>query len=52
LHPATHQESETIGTFYVHWDPPVLREIEVDGGVSLDDLMQELGRQNYRRWGA
>jgi hypothetical protein len=24
LHPATREGSETIGTFYVHWDPPAL----------------------------
>jgi hypothetical protein len=44
LHPATHAESETIGTFYVHWDPPVLWEIETDEGFGLEDLMLELGR--------
>jgi hypothetical protein len=43
-HPATHEESETIGTFFVHWEPPVLWEIETDEGFSLEDLMQELGR--------
>jgi hypothetical protein len=43
-HPATREESETIGTFYVHWDPPALYEIETDEGFSLDDLMQALGR--------
>jgi hypothetical protein len=44
VHPATHEESETIGTFDVHWDPLVLYEIETDQGFSLEDLMQELGR--------
>jgi hypothetical protein len=43
-HPATHHESETIGTFDVHWDPPVRWEIETDEGFSLEDLMVELGR--------
>jgi hypothetical protein len=42
LPPATHQESETIGTFDVHWDPPVLWEIETDEGFSLEDLRVEL----------
>jgi hypothetical protein len=42
--PATREESETIGTFYMHWDPPALYEIETDEGFSLEDLMQELGR--------
>jgi hypothetical protein len=41
---ATREESETIGTFYVHWDLPVLWEIETDEGFALEDLMQELGR--------
>src|SRR5262245_45753537 len=44
LHPATWQESETIGTFYFHWEPLALWEIETDEGFSLDDLMAELGR--------
>ena len=43
-HPATREASETIGTFYVHWDPPALDEIETDEGFSLDDLRQALGR--------
>jgi hypothetical protein len=42
-HPATREESETIGPFDGHWDPPVLDEIETDEGFSLEDLMQELG---------
>jgi len=44
VHPATREESETIATFDVHWDPPALDEIETDEGFSLDDLRQELGR--------
>jgi hypothetical protein len=44
LHPATWEESETIGTFYFQWEPPALWEIESDEGFSLDDLMAELGR--------
>ena len=36
--------SETIDTFYVHWGPPMLWEIETDAGFGLEDLMQELGR--------
>jgi hypothetical protein len=38
------QESETIGSFYFHWEPPALWEIETDEGFALDDLMAELGR--------
>jgi hypothetical protein len=44
-------ESETLGTFYVHWDPPVLYEIETDEGLSLKDLMQELGRMELQALG-
>jgi hypothetical protein len=45
LHPATREESETIGAFYVRWtDPPTLWEIETDEGFTLEDLMAELGR--------
>jgi hypothetical protein len=44
LHPATQAESETLGTFYFHWEPPALWEIETDEGFSLEDLMDELGR--------
>jgi hypothetical protein len=51
-HPATMEESETIGTFYVHWQPaPVLWEIETDEGFSLEDLMQELGRLELQALG-
>jgi hypothetical protein len=45
LHPATREESETIGSFYFRWgDTPALWEIERDEGFSLDDLMAELER--------
>jgi hypothetical protein len=43
-HPVTREESDTIGTFYFHWEPTTLWEIETDEGFSLEDLMQELGR--------
>jgi hypothetical protein len=44
-HPATREESDVIGTFYVRWAPtPRLWQIETDEGFSLEDLMQELGR--------
>jgi len=51
LSDATQEASETIGTFYVPWDPPVLWEIETDEGFSLDDLMQELGRLELQALG-
>ena len=44
-HPATLEESEIVGTFYVHWSPvTVLWQIETEEGFSIDDLMRELGR--------
>jgi hypothetical protein len=51
LNAATQEESETIRTFYVHWDPPALWEIETDEGFSLDDLMRELGRLELQALG-
>ena len=44
-HPATREESETMGTLYVRWDDDVcyLREIECDEGFDQDDLLRELG---------
>jgi hypothetical protein len=52
LHPATHHDSETIGTFYFHWgDAPVLHAIETDEGFTMDDLMRELGRLELQALG-
>jgi hypothetical protein len=48
---ATREESDTIGTFYFHWEPTTLWEIEVDEGFGLDDLMQELGRLELKALG-
>jgi hypothetical protein len=51
-HPATREESEIIGSFYVHWTAtPRLYEIETDEGFSLEDLMQELGRLELQALG-
>ena len=47
MHPATPEESETIGTFDVDWDPPALYENETNEGFSLEDLMQALGRVTH-----
>lgn len=45
VHPATWEESETIGPLYFHWAPtPMLWEMETDEGFDLEDLMQGLGR--------
>jgi hypothetical protein len=37
LNAGTCEESETIGTFYIHWDPPALYEIKTAEGFSLED---------------
>jgi hypothetical protein len=51
-HPATREDSEIIGTFYFHWDEaPMLYEIEVDQGFSLEDLLRELGRLELQALG-
>lgn len=50
-HPATRDESDTIGTFYVHWEPPALWEIETDEGFALEDLMVALGRLELQALG-
>jgi hypothetical protein len=52
LNDATRTESETLGTFYVHWEPSVLWEIETDEGFSLEDLMAELGRLELQALGS
>ena len=51
LDPATHAESETIGSYYFHWEPPSRWEIETDEGFSLEDLIQELGRLELKALG-
>jgi hypothetical protein len=52
LHPATREESETIGSFYFRWgDTPTLWEIETDEGFSLEDLLPELGRLELQALG-
>jgi hypothetical protein len=51
-HPATKEESETLGTFYFHWAPtPMLYQIETDEGFALEDLMQALGRWELQALG-
>jgi hypothetical protein len=51
LNDATREESETVGTFYMHWEPPALYEIETDEGFSLEDLMQARGRLELQAFG-
>jgi hypothetical protein len=50
-HPATCEVSETFGTFYMHWDPPMLYEIETDEGFALEGLLQKLGRLELKAFG-
>jgi hypothetical protein len=52
LHSATREASETIGTWYVRWEPPALWDMETDAGVSLEDLMAELGRLEWQALGS
>jgi hypothetical protein len=43
VHPATRDESEMMGSFYVNWMGETIWKIECDEGFSLDDLLHELG---------
>jgi hypothetical protein len=52
-HPATHRDSDILGSFYFDWgDHPRLWAIEADEGFTLDDLMQELGRFELQALGS
>jgi hypothetical protein len=43
-HPATHHDSEILGTFYFAWgEQPSLWQIETEEGFTLEDLMGALG---------
>jgi hypothetical protein len=49
---ATWEESDTVDTFYVHWEPtPMLYEIQMDGDFDFEDLLQELGRLELKAFG-
>jgi hypothetical protein len=50
-HPATCEVSEPLGTFCVHWDPPMLYDIETDEGFALEGLLQKLGRLELKAFG-
>jgi hypothetical protein len=44
INDATRYDSDTVGTFYVHWgDKNHLYLIECDDGFSRNDLLHELG---------
>jgi hypothetical protein len=52
LHPATREESKTIGGFSFRWGhTPALWGIDTDEGFSLNDLMAELGRLEWQARG-
>jgi hypothetical protein len=51
-HEATRYDSETIGTFYVHWgDENRIWCIETDAGFGLDDLLRELATLEQKALG-
>ena len=52
-HPATREESETMGALYFQWDDHrcVLWEIECDEGFERTDLLRELGRLESKALG-
>jgi hypothetical protein len=41
-HPATREESEMLGSFYVNWMEETIQRIACDAGFTLDDLLHEL----------
>jgi hypothetical protein len=43
--PATRQKSEIIDSFYCRWgETTALWQIETEGGVTLEDLLEDLVR--------
>ena len=49
---ATRHDSDTIGTFYVHWaDENCIYEMECDEGFALGDLLVELGVLELKAFG-
>ena len=49
---ATRHDSETIGTFYVHWaNENRIWLIETDDGFDLDDLLRELAALEQKALG-
>ena len=49
---ATRHDSDTIGTFYVHWaDENCIYQIECDEGFALGDLLVELGTLELKALG-
>ncbi len=52
LNEATRHDSETIGTFYVHWaEENCIYQIECDEGFALDDLLLELAMLELKALG-
>ena len=50
-HPATRDESEMMGSFYVTWMGEMIRCIECDEGFALDDLLHELAILEQKAFG-
>ncbi len=51
MHPATREESETMGTVYVNWVSERIWQIECAEGFALDDLLLELGALELKALG-
>ena len=50
-HPATREESEMMGSFYVNWMDETMRRIVCDEGFALDDLLHELAMLEQKALG-
>jgi hypothetical protein len=51
VHPATRQESEMMGSFYVNWMDEVIQRVECNEGFSLADLLHELAMLEQKACG-
>ena len=51
VHPATRDESEMMGSFYVNCLNETIWRIETDEGFALDDLLHELARLEQKAFG-
>jgi len=51
VHPATRQESDMMGSFYVNWMDETIGRMECDAGFGLDDLLHELAMLEQKALG-
>ncbi len=51
VHPATRDESEMMGSFYVNWLNETIWRIETEEGFALDDLLHELEKLEQKAFG-